>query len=95
MGHLDAEREVVHYRSPCLRLCFSCSKLFVGYLAVLEVVAHALYAPADMRSELVREDPELRQRLEQQAINADVLYKTHIKGVYADLLEFMGPILGE
>lgn len=56
----------------------------------LEVVAHALYAPADMRSELVREDPELRQRLEQQAINADVLYKTHIKGVYADLLEFMG-----
>ncbi len=59
----------------------------------LEVVAHALYAPADMRSELQREDPELRQRLQQHAIHADVLYKTHIKGVYADLLEFMGSMV--
>lgn len=59
----------------------------------LEVVAHALYAPADMRGELQREDPELHQRLQQHAIHADVLYKTHIKGVYADLLEFMGSMV--
>lgn len=59
----------------------------------LEVVAHALYAPANMRDELVREDADLRSRLQQQAINADVLYKTHIKGVYADLLEFMGSMV--
>lgn len=56
----------------------------------LEVVAHALYAPANMQAPLEREDAQLRQRLQQQAINADVLYKNHIKGVYADLLEFMG-----
>ena len=59
----------------------------------LEVVAHALYAPADMRQALEREDAQLRSRLQQQAINADVLYKTHIKGVYADLLEFMGSMV--
>lgn len=59
----------------------------------LEVVAHALYAPPNMREPLQREDPDLRQRLQQQAINADVLYKTHIKGVYADLLEFMGSMV--
>lgn len=61
----------------------------MGRLA-LEVVAHALYAPPNMRDALEREDADLRNRLQQQAINADVLYKTHIKGVYADLLEFMG-----
>lgn len=59
----------------------------------LEVVAHALYAPPNMREPLQREDSDLRQRLQQQAINADVLYKTHIKGVYADLLEFMGSMV--
>ena len=64
----------------------------IGRLA-LEVVAHALYAPPDMRAALEREDADLRQRLQQQATNADVLYKTHIKGVYADLLEFMGSMV--
>ncbi|CAB5679647.1 Na/Pi cotransporter family protein [Comamonas aquatica] len=60
----------------------------------LEVVAHALYAPVQsLQAPLEREDPELRLRLQQQAINADVLYKTHIKGVYADLLEFMGSMV--
>ena len=59
----------------------------------LEVVAYALYAPPLLRTALEREDPELRSRLQQQAINADVLYKTHIKGVYADLLEFMGSMV--
>ncbi|WP_217341169.1 Na/Pi cotransporter family protein [Comamonas kerstersii] len=56
----------------------------------LEVVAHALYAPPDVRHGPEREDPQLRSRLEHQAINADVLYRNHIKGVYADLLELMG-----
>lgn len=59
----------------------------------LEVVAHAVYAPTDLRAQVQREDPELRQRLQQQAINVDTLYKTHIKGVYADLLEFMGSMV--
>jgi phosphate:Na+ symporter len=60
----------------------------------LEVVAHALYAPVQsLQAPLEREDPELRLRLQQQAINADLLYKTHIKGVYADLLEFMGSMV--
>ena len=64
----------------------------MGRLA-LEVVAHALYAPPNVREALEREDDKLRERLQQQAINADVLYKTHIKGVYADLLEFMGSMV--
>ena len=64
----------------------------MGRLA-LEVVAHAVYAPADLRAPVEREDPGLRQRLQQQAINVDALYKTHIKGVYADLLEFMGSMV--
>ena len=59
----------------------------------LEVVAHAIYAAPDTQGELLREDPELRQRLQQHAVHADVLYKTHIKGVYADLLEFMGSMV--
>ena len=63
----------------------------MGRLA-LEVVAHALYAPADPQAPLEREDSELRQRL-QQAPHADVLYRTHIKSVYADLLEFMGSMV--
>ncbi len=56
-------------------------------------MAYALYAPPLLRTALEREDPDLRSRLQQQAINADVLYKTHIKGVYADLLEFMGSMV--
>ena len=59
----------------------------------LEVVAHALYAPPHLQQALEREDAGLRTRLQQQAINADVLYQTHIKGVYADLLEFMGSMV--
>lgn len=59
----------------------------------LEVVGHALYAPAPMREGIAREDAGLRNRLQLQSINADVLYTTHIKGVYADLLEFMGSMV--
>ena len=60
---------------------------------IITVLVVFFALPADMRSELQREDPELRQRLQQHAIHADVLYKTHIKGVYADLLEFMGSMV--
>jgi len=59
----------------------------------LEVVAHALYAAPNDPATLEREDAGLRNRLQQQAINADALYQTHIKGVYADLLEFMGSVV--
>ena len=60
----------------------------------LEVVGHALYTQTtDFSTEPQREDPQLRERLQHQAINADKLYQTHIKSVYADLLEFMGSMV--
>lgn len=59
----------------------------------LEVVAHALYVQPNFREALEREDAGLRTRLQQQAINADVLYQTYIKGVYADVLAFMGSMV--
>lgn len=59
----------------------------------LEVVAHALYCPVSQLAAPQREDPQLRERLQQQATNADRLYQYYIKGVYADLLEFMGSMV--
>lgn len=59
----------------------------------LEVVAHAMYAGPDVGTALEREDDGLRARLQQQSTNADLLYQTHIKGVYADVLEFMGSMV--
>ena len=56
----------------------------------LEVVAHALYAPSHMQAPLEREDADLHARLQQQPRDVELLYQQHIKGVYAELLAFMG-----
>jgi len=55
----------------------------------LEVICHALYQPVE---QLTREQPDealLRARPADDALDADDLYRRHIKGVYADLLDFM------
>jgi phosphate:Na+ symporter len=56
----------------------------------LEVICHALYLPVD---QLARERPDddlLNARPEPRALDAERLYQRHIKGVYGDLLGFMG-----
>lgn len=58
----------------------------------LEVICHALYLPVDqLRSAQV--DEALLQASAQSAghaLDAEQLYQRHIKGVYADLLSYMG-----
>jgi phosphate:Na+ symporter len=56
----------------------------------MEVICHALYLPVD---QLSREQPDehlLGARPEPHALDAEQLYQRHIKGVYGDLLGFMG-----
>lgn len=56
----------------------------------LEVICHALYLPVAL---LNRDQPErsaLQAGPEPQALDAEQLYQRHIKGVYSDLLGFMG-----
>lgn len=57
----------------------------------LEVICHALFLPVE---QLVRQDrlddAQLAARPEPGALDAEQLYQRHIKGVYADLLSFMG-----
>lgn len=61
----------------------------MGRLA-LEVVAYAVYAPPVSEVSSGNAAHDLQQRLQHPTLNVEVLYRTHIKGVYADLLEFMG-----
>ncbi len=56
----------------------------------LEVICHALYLPVD---QLLRERPDegaLNARPDSHALDAEQLYQRHIKGVYGDLLDYMG-----
>ncbi|MBP7353794.1 MAG: Na/Pi cotransporter family protein [Comamonas sp.] len=58
----------------------------------LEVICHALYCPLAMLEDPPRDDAQLRARVELQRVDADRLYQLHIKGVYAQLLAFMGKV---
>ncbi|WP_043237450.1 Na/Pi cotransporter family protein [Stutzerimonas azotifigens] len=57
----------------------------------LEVICHALYLPVDRLTQRGPADEDLlRARPEPGALDAELLYQRHIKGVYGDLLTFMG-----
>ncbi len=57
----------------------------------LEVICHAIYLPVEQLRQQGRIDEALiHARPEAQALDAEQLYQRHIKGVYADLLTFMG-----
>jgi phosphate:Na+ symporter len=56
----------------------------------LEVICHALYLPVDQLSCERPDDRLLNARPEPHALDAEQLYQRHIKGVYGDLLGFMG-----
>ncbi len=57
----------------------------------LEVICHATYLPVDQLRQQGRIDEALiNAKPDAQALDAERLYQRHIKGVYSDLLTFMG-----
>ncbi|WP_212630938.1 Na/Pi symporter [Pseudomonas sp. KB-10] len=56
----------------------------------LEVICHALYLPVDQLAHARADEQLLQARPAQAGFDADQLYRRHIKGVYGDLLSFMG-----
>jgi phosphate:Na+ symporter len=58
----------------------------------LEVICHALYLPVDQLSSVQVDEALLRSSAQTagHALDAEQLYQRHIKGVYADLLSYMG-----
>lgn len=55
----------------------------------MEVICHALYLPVEQLEGPIDEHL-LNAAPDAHALDADVLYRRHIKGVYSDLLSFMG-----
>ena len=60
----------------------------IGRLS-MEVICHALYLPVEQLEGPIDEHL-LNAAPDAHALDADVLYRRHIKGVYSDLLSFMG-----
>lgn len=56
----------------------------------LEVICHALYLPVNQLNRATADETLLNVRPEPHALDAEQLYQRHIKGVYGDLLGFMG-----
>ncbi|WP_322978880.1 Na/Pi symporter [Pseudomonas sp. C11] len=56
----------------------------------LEVICHALYLPVDQLARARADDRLLRDKPALGGFDAEHLYQFHIKGVYGDLLSFMG-----
>ncbi|MFV9683187.1 Na/Pi cotransporter family protein [Pseudomonas sp. NY15367] len=56
----------------------------------LEVICHALYLPVDQLAQARADEHLLQASPAQAGFDADQLYRRHIKGVYGDLLSFMG-----
>lgn len=58
----------------------------------VEVICHALFLPASVLRGTGEDDTWIDKRPDTQAADADDLYQRHIKGVYGDLLSFMGRV---
>lgn len=56
----------------------------------LEVICHALYLPVDQLARARADEQLLQAKPAQGGFDAEHLYQFHIKGVYGDLLSFMG-----
>ncbi|HBZ92280.1 MULTISPECIES: Na/Pi cotransporter family protein [unclassified Pseudomonas] len=56
----------------------------------LEVICHALYLPVDQLARTQADDRLLQAKPTHGGFDAQHLYQLHIKGVYGDLLSFMG-----
>ncbi|MDX1368807.1 Na/Pi symporter [Pseudomonas sp.] len=55
----------------------------------LEVICHALYVPVDQLERSRQDGSLLSAPPDSRALDAEQLYRRHIKGVYSDLLSFM------
>ena len=56
----------------------------------LEVICHALYLPVDQLARSRADEQLLQAKPSHAGFDAEHLYQFHIKGVYGDLLSFMG-----
>ncbi|UYP30876.1 Na/Pi symporter [Pseudomonas sp. Z8(2022)] len=56
----------------------------------LEVICHALYLPVDQLAHVRGDEQLLQSKPTHGGFDAQHLYQLHIKGVYGDLLSFMG-----
>jgi phosphate:Na+ symporter len=56
----------------------------------LEVICHALYLPVDQLAHVRGDEQLLQSKPKHGGFDAQHLYQLHIKGVYGDLLSFMG-----
>ncbi|MGG2398124.1 Na/Pi cotransporter family protein [Pseudomonas sp. SH1-B] len=56
----------------------------------LEVICHALYLPVDQLARVRADEQLLQAKPSHAGFDAEHLYQFHIKGVYGDLLSFMG-----
>ncbi|CAE6960521.1 Na/Pi cotransporter family protein [Ectopseudomonas khazarica] len=56
----------------------------------LEVICHALYLPVDQLAHSRADEQLLQAKPSHAGFDAEHLYQFHIKGVYGDLLSFMG-----
>ncbi len=56
----------------------------------LEVICHALYLPVDQLGQARGDEALIHASPGAHALDAEALYQRHIKGVYGDLLSFMG-----
>ncbi len=61
----------------------------LGRLSI-EVICHALYLPVEELDKVSHDTALLNARPDDGYLNAETLYQQHIKGVYSDLLAFMG-----
>lgn len=57
-----------------------------------EVICHALYLPVDELDRARHNETLLASRPNENYADAETLYQRHIKGVYGDILSFMGRI---
>ncbi|MEZ2131904.1 MULTISPECIES: Na/Pi cotransporter family protein [unclassified Sinorhizobium] len=63
----------------------------LGRLSI-EVICHALYLPVNEIDRAIHDESLMRAPPAEHYLDADTLYQRYIKGVYADLLDFMGRI---
>jgi len=63
----------------------------LGRLSI-EVVCHVLYLPVSEINRAKHDDAVMRARPDDDYADADLLYRRYIKGVYGDILSFIGKV---
>lgn len=96
VGHREPERTRARYLSE---RALDSADAAAGAVALelrhlgrlsLEVICHALYLPVDQLARAQGDEALLQACPASRGLDAETLYQRHIKGVYGDLLSFMG-----